>query len=149
MVAFCTALALSALAQKQKSTGLAGFRLLWSAKKTSLTGPFVPGLNAALLLNDEQKEKLIAAREEILGSEKLQKLGGGVKLNLNACEAKGAVAKNSVKVKRNCSRFGAPASGPALSMSQGERAGSEAGAPLRLTPFPTFSRAPAPCPSRR
>ena len=53
LFALCTALALPAHAQKQKSTDLAGFPLLWSAKKNPLTGPFIPGLNAALLLNDE------------------------------------------------------------------------------------------------
>jgi len=95
LFAFCTALVLPALAQKQKSTDLAGFPLLWSAKKNPLAGPFIPGLNAALLLSDEQKEKLITAREETLGNEKLQKLGAGVKLNPNASEAEREAARKA------------------------------------------------------
>jgi len=87
LFALCTALALPALAEKQKSTDLAGFPLLWSAKKTPLAGPFIPGLNAALLLSEEQKEKLITAREEILQNEKIQQLGAKVKSNPNATEA--------------------------------------------------------------
>lgn len=87
LFALCTALALPAPAQKQKSTDLSSFPLLWSAKKNPLAGPFVPGLNAALLLSDQQKEKLITAREETLGSEKLQKLGAGVKLNPKVSDA--------------------------------------------------------------
>lgn len=89
------ALALPAPAQKQKSTDLAGFPLLWSAKKNPLAGPFIPGLNAALLLSDEQKEKLVAARAETLGNEKLQSLGAKVKLNPNASEAERAAAQQA------------------------------------------------------
>lgn len=58
LFALCTALASPVLAEKQKSTDLSGFPLLWSAKKTPLAAPFIPGLNAALLLSEEQKEKL-------------------------------------------------------------------------------------------
>lgn len=89
------ALALPASAQKQKYTDLAGFPLLWSAKKNPLAGPFIPGLNAALLLSDEQKEKLITAREETLGNEKLRSLGTKVKLNPNASEAERTAAQNA------------------------------------------------------
>lgn len=95
LLTLCTALALPALAQKQKFTDLAGFPLLWSAKKNPLAGPFIPGLNAALLLSDEQKERLITAREETLGNEKLQKLGAGVKLNPNASEAEREAARKA------------------------------------------------------
>ncbi len=101
LFALCTALALPALAQKQKSTDLSGFPLLWSAKKTPLTGPFIPGLNAALLLSDEQKEKLIAAREETLSNEKLQKLGAGVKLNPNASDAEREAARKANEEARD------------------------------------------------
>lgn len=97
----CTAFALPALAQKQKSTDLAGFPLLWSAKKMPLTGPFIPGLNAALLLSDEQKEKLIAAREEILANEKLQKLGASVKQNPNASEVERDAARRAYEEARD------------------------------------------------
>lgn len=94
------ALALPASAQKQKSTDLAGFPLLWSAKKNPLAGPFIPGLNAALLLSDEQKEKLITARQETLGNEKLQSLGAKVKLNPNASEAERAAAQKAQEEAR-------------------------------------------------
>lgn len=87
LFALCAALALPALAEKQKSTDLSGFPLLWSAKKTPLATPFIPGLNAALLLSEEQKERLLTAREEILQNEKLQQLGAKVKSNPNATEA--------------------------------------------------------------
>ena len=100
LLTLCTALTLPALAQKEKSTDLAGFPLLWSAKKTPLTGPFIPGLNAALLLTDAQKVKLIAAREETLSNEKLQKLGAGVKLNPNASDAEREAARKASEEAR-------------------------------------------------
>ena len=101
LFALCTALALPTLAQKQKSTDLSGFPLLWSAKKTPLTGPFIPGLNAVLLLSDEQKEKLIAAREETLSNEKFQKLGAVVKLNPNASDAEREAARKANEEARD------------------------------------------------
>lgn len=97
----CTALVWPAFAQKQKATDLSGFPLLWSAKKAPLTGPFVPGLNAALLLTDAQKEKLIAARDETLSNEKLQKLGAGVKLNANASDAEREAARKATDEARD------------------------------------------------
>ena len=100
LLTLCTAMTLPALAQKEKSTDLAGFPLLWSAKKTPLTGPFIPGLNAALLLTDAQKVKLIAAREETLSNEKLQKLGAGVKLNPNASDAEREAARKASEEAR-------------------------------------------------
>lgn len=101
LFALCTALALPALAQKQKTTDLSGFPLLWTAKKNPLTGPFIPGLNAALLLSDEQKDKLIAAREETLGNEKLQSLGAKVKLNPNASDAEREAARKAQEEARD------------------------------------------------
>lgn len=98
-------LAAPAGAQKQKSTDLAGFPLLWSAKKNPLAGPFIPGLNAALLLSDEQKEKLITAREETLGNEKLQSLGTKVKLNPNASEAEREAAHKAHEEARDQFKF--------------------------------------------
>ena len=73
LLTLCTVLALPALAQKTKTSNLAGFPL-WTAKKNPLAGPFIPGLNAALLLTDEQNAKLNAVRDETLGNEKLQKI---------------------------------------------------------------------------
>lgn len=100
LLVLCTALALPALAQKKASTDLAGFPL-WSAKKNPLTGPFIPGLNAALLLSAEQSAKLWAAREEILSNEKLQKLGASIKQNPNASEADREAARKSYEEARD------------------------------------------------
>ncbi|NBV21021.1 MAG: hypothetical protein EBS05_03370 [Proteobacteria bacterium] len=94
----CTALAMPALAQK-KAGSLAGFPL-WTAKKNPVAGPFVPGLNAALLLTDEQKAKLHAAREETLGNPELQKLGASLKQNPNASEADRAAATKAFEEAR-------------------------------------------------
>ena len=94
------ALALPAAAQKQKSNDLAGFPLLWSAKKNPLTGPFIPGLNAALLLSAEQKEKLLTARAETLDDEKLRGLGTKVKQNPKASEAERDAAQRAQEVAR-------------------------------------------------
>ncbi len=96
----CTALALPALAQKKVSTDLSGFPL-WSAKKNPLTTPFIPGLNAALLLTTEQCDKLVAAREEIVGNEKLQKLGASIKQNPNASEAERDAARKAYEEARD------------------------------------------------
>jgi len=94
------ALALPAAAQKQKSNDLAGFPLLWSAKKNPLTGPFIPGLNAALLLSAEQKDKLLTARAETLDDDKVRGLGAKVKQNPNASEAERDAAQHAQEVAR-------------------------------------------------
>lgn len=101
LFALCAALVVPAQAQKQKPNDLAGFPLLWSAKKTPLASPFVPGLNAALLLTEQQKEKLMAAREETLGNEKLQKLGAKVKENASASEAEREAARKAHEEARD------------------------------------------------
>ena len=92
--------ALPVQAQKGKSGDLGGFPL-WSMKKNPLAQPFVPGLNAALLLTDPQKEKLWAAREEIMGNEKLQKLGAAIKQNPNASEAERDTARQAFEAARD------------------------------------------------
>ncbi len=89
-----------ALAQKKASTDLSGFPL-WSAKKNPLTGPFIPGLNAALLLSTEQADKLWAAREETVANEKLQKLGASIKQNPNASEADRETARKAQEEARD------------------------------------------------
>ena len=99
LLVLCTVLALPALAQK-KMGSLAGFPL-WTAKKNSMAGPFIPGLNAALLLTDEQKAKLYAAREETLGNAELQKLGASIKQNPNATEADRAAATKAFEEARS------------------------------------------------
>lgn len=101
LFALCTALALPALAEKQKSNDLTGFPLLWTAKKTPLAGPFIPGLNAALLLSEEQKEKLTSARAETLQNEKLLQLGTNVKQNANATEAGRDAARQAQEQARD------------------------------------------------
>lgn len=88
------ALAVPAFAQKEPSTGLAGFPL-WSVKKSPITGPFIPGLNAALLLSAEQCGKLWAARAETIDSESLRQLGMSVKQNPNATESEREAARKS------------------------------------------------------
>ena len=60
LLTLCVALASPALAQKQKSNDLTGFPLLWVGKKNPLAGPFIPGLNAALQLSDEQYPRFLA-----------------------------------------------------------------------------------------
>ncbi len=93
LLTFSTVLVLPALAQK-KVGNLGGFPL-WTAKKSPLAGPFIPGLNAALLLTEEQKPKLFAARDETLGNEQLQKLAGSIKQNPNASEADREAARRA------------------------------------------------------
>jgi hypothetical protein len=44
----------------------------WTAPKNPHARPFVPGLNAVLLLSDEQSRKITTAREEILGTEEVR-----------------------------------------------------------------------------
>lgn len=100
LLTFCTVLALPALAQKQKTSNLAGFPL-WTAKKNPMAGPFIPGLNAALLLTEEQKTKLTTARDETLGNEQLQKLGASIKQNSNASEADRAAASKAYEEARS------------------------------------------------
>lgn len=98
LLLLCTVLALPALAQK-KVGNLGGFPL-WTAKKGPLAGPFIPGLNAALLLTEEQKTKLHAAREETLGNPELQKLGAAIKQNPNATEVDRAAATKAFEEAR-------------------------------------------------
>jgi hypothetical protein len=41
----------------------------WTGKKTTVGPPFVPGLNAVLLLTDDQKQQIAAARDEMANDE--------------------------------------------------------------------------------
>lgn len=92
---FLSLLSAPAWAQKQKVNDLAGYPLLWTAKKSPLAPPFVPGLNAALLLSEEQKEKLMTIRKEVLDDPKLQALGAKVKANASASEAEREAAQKA------------------------------------------------------
>lgn len=70
-------------AQKEKRPDVSGFRFIAGPKGDR---PHVPGLNAALQLCDEQKEKLVRARQETLGSEAVVAAGRKVKGDPNATE---------------------------------------------------------------
>ena len=76
----------AASAQKDKKPSIGNFQF-WPSKGDSKTGPYVPGLNAALQLSDEQIQKLHDAQRETLGGEALQEAGRKVKGNENATEA--------------------------------------------------------------
>jgi colicin import membrane protein len=52
-----------------------------------------PGIQAALMLTDEQKLKLQTAREETVGSEAIREAGRNIKGNANATEAEKEAAK--------------------------------------------------------
>lgn len=72
------------LAQKVKRPDVGSFRFVSGPKGDR---PQVPGLNAALLLTDQQKEELVQAREETVGSEAVLAAGRKVKGDSNATEA--------------------------------------------------------------
>src|SRR5438132_10712520 len=88
--------AVPAQAQKEKSRDVSNFPF-WTAKKRGYVQQFVPGLTAALQLTDEQKEKLVAAREEIMGSEKVQAVRRRGKSDPNVTEADKAAARETLE----------------------------------------------------
>jgi hypothetical protein len=63
------ALATLDAAEKQKAVDVNGFPFWTGGKKAGFIPQFVPGLNAALLLSEEQKEKIGAARNETMNDE--------------------------------------------------------------------------------
>jgi hypothetical protein len=89
LIALLCAAASPALADQKKKTGRpdpSGLPL-WSAKGTPLAGrQYVPGLNAALLLSDEQVESLHAAWRETLGSPEQREKGRRFKETPNPTE---------------------------------------------------------------
>lgn len=73
-----------ATAQKEKRPDVSSFSFVTGPKGDR---PHVPGLNAVLMLTDEQKEKLVLARQETVGSEAVLAAGRKVKTDPNAAEA--------------------------------------------------------------
>lgn len=71
-------------AQKEKRPDVSSFSFVTGPKGDR---PHLPGLNAVLLLTDEQKEKLVAARQETLGSEAVLSAARKAKTDPNATEA--------------------------------------------------------------
>lgn len=75
---------LPAQAQKEKRHDVAGFCFISGPKGER---PQIAGLNAVFLFTQEQKEKLVLAREQTLGSEAVTVAGRKVKGDPNATEA--------------------------------------------------------------
>ena len=73
-------------ARAQKKSDLGDFPF-WTGKGGSPAGPYAPGLNAALLLTDEQKLKIQEARQETIGSEAVGDAGRKMKTNPNLTDA--------------------------------------------------------------
>lgn len=96
VVACCVA----AVAQKEKKRPDVGNFPFWTAKKTARVGPFVPGLNVVLMLTDEQKEKIVAARQETIGSDAVVAAGRALKTDPNASEAQKEAARKVVEEAR-------------------------------------------------
>jgi hypothetical protein len=80
----CAAASPSLAAQKKKGRPDASGLALWSAKGTPLAGrQYIPGLNAALLLSDEQVENLYTAWRETVNSPELTEKGRRLKQTPN------------------------------------------------------------------
>jgi hypothetical protein len=80
-----------ALADEKKAPAeIGGLRLISGAKGQR---PHIPGLNAALLLTPDQRERLAAAHAETLGSEAVIAASRKVKGDPNASEADRAAAR--------------------------------------------------------
>lgn len=73
-----------ALAQKEKRPDISGFSFISGPKGDH---PALPGLNAILGLTDDQKLRLMQARDETTGSPALRDAGRKVKENANATDA--------------------------------------------------------------
>ncbi len=86
----------TAMAQKEKRPDVSGFPF-WKAPKIGYSKPFVPGLNAVLMLSDEQKEKLVAAHNETVGSEAVREAGRKVKTDPIASEAARQAARETTE----------------------------------------------------
>lgn len=63
------AVAPPAPAQKLKSSDVSDYPFFHAHKKGGQVAQFIPGLTAALMLTDEQKQRIVAARDEVFGSE--------------------------------------------------------------------------------
>jgi hypothetical protein len=95
LAALVAALAFSltpALAQKEKRPDVGNFPF-WTVKKSPRAHPFVPGLNAVLMLTDTQKEKITDAREELLDTDAIQAASRLLKTNPDASGAQKDAAR--------------------------------------------------------
>lgn len=81
-----------AFAQKEKRHDVSGFSFVTGPKRDR---PQLPGLNAVLLLTEEQKEKLVLAHQETLGSDSVLASGRKVKTDPNATEADRQAARRA------------------------------------------------------
>jgi Spy/CpxP family protein refolding chaperone len=63
-------------AEKQKPSARVGDYPFWTTKKRGYVGPFVPGLNGALQLSEEQKAKIASVRDEISNDEAVKAARG-------------------------------------------------------------------------
>jgi hypothetical protein len=88
--------AATAHAQKEKSRDVTNFPF-FTAKKRGNVPQFVPGLTAALQLTEEQKEKIVAAREEIMGSENVQAVRRMSKADPNVTQAQREAARETLE----------------------------------------------------
>src|SRR5262245_36438645 len=95
VVGIAAAFALPAAAQKEKGTGSVDLPY-WTIKGQPAR-QLVPGLNAALLLTAEQKQRLAAAREETIGSEAVAAAGRTVKTDPSASEAQKQAALKTIE----------------------------------------------------
>jgi hypothetical protein len=96
-LAACSILALSlgaspVSAQKEKRPNTAGIGFVVGPKGER---PHLAGLNAVLMLTDDQKQKLALAREDTLGSEGLRTASRKVKEDPNATEAERQAARRA------------------------------------------------------
>ena len=70
LAAAITATTFTPVAQKEKRADVTGFAF-FTAKKRGAVPQFVPGLTAALQLSEQQKEQLVAARDELLSNDEV------------------------------------------------------------------------------
>lgn len=81
-----------ALAQKEKPSDVSSIPI-WRGPKGGYTKSYVPGLNAALALSDQQKASLIAAQDETISSESVREAGKTAKSDATATQAQKQAAR--------------------------------------------------------
>ena len=86
LAAVLLACPLAASAQKEKKAAIGNFAF-WAGKGDQKSGQYVPGLNAALLLTDEQVRGIHTAAQETIHTEDLQASGRKLKGDANATQA--------------------------------------------------------------
>jgi hypothetical protein len=93
-VILSVACSIPALAEKEKRPDVSGFPFFIGAKGAPVR---VPGLNAILLLTDEQKQKIHMAQQETVNSEAVAGAARTVKTDPNATEAQKQAARQAVQ----------------------------------------------------